>query len=325
MENLYAFVLNSEIKYTKHGKEYLSMEIRCEYGNVRCNIWQVGKKKPVRGQYILILDYEDHRQQYNSITCNDFKYVQKSEVPIEITSPSANFDSIEEAWFNLTSEEHFENLRYRDFVNECLIEFGDSKEIKKMPAATRIHHNYQGGLIIHTSEVLNICKAIANCQNEYDFLNKDVLYAGAILHDMGKNITYYNDEIGEPNKSSEEQTIGHFFYGMHCVQKVADKKGYNDLEINEILHLIASHHGSINYGSIKAPMSVEAVILSSADVISARNGVLYNYLKTHNENNIPENFNCYSINLFYTSGMKKFYEKIKYNNILECEEPENTE
>lgn len=136
------------------------------------------------------------------------------------------------------------------------------------PAAKKYHHNYKGGLLVHTNEVVEICKTISNI---YEDINRDLLISGAILHDIGKIETYdYKTEMIEMNNKGI--FLDHIFIGA-CILK----EKMNSLKISEktkidLIHLILSHHGNVDlgWGSSVNPRIPEAIALHHADDMSAK-------------------------------------------------------
>jgi 3'-5' exoribonuclease len=168
-------------------------------------------------------------------------------------------------------------------------------------------------LLVHTAEVLNLCKAIVEACGRYDFINRDVLYASAILHDIGKVETYMINDIGAAEVLPTEGYIGHIFYGMNLAQTVGQELGTNPEFVNEVIHCIASHHGSIEWGSVKPVQSVEAGILSRIDYISSRNGMVEKSLQENVKSGQPlrDEFRIYGDHYFASMGMKKYITKEK--------------
>jgi 3'-5' exoribonuclease len=136
------------------------------------------------------------------------------------------------------------------------------------PAAKKYHHNYKGGLLVHTNEVVEICKTISTI---YEDINGDLLISGAILHDIGKIETYdYKTERIEMNDKGI--FLDHIFIGA-CILK----EKMNSLNISEktkidLIHLILSHHGNVElgWGSSVNPRIPEAIALHHADDMSAK-------------------------------------------------------
>jgi 3'-5' exoribonuclease len=197
-----------------------------------------------------------------------------------------------------------------EFVRTCLKKHRE--KLVGCPAATQIHHAYPSGLLIHTAEVLQICQSISPCLvPEYDFVDTDVLYGSAILHDIGKMETYQINQIGLAESLYTERAIGHMVYGIHIAMEMAKEMEIDQDFVTEILHCISAHHGKVEYGSINSVQSQEALILSCADLISSRNGMIQGKLKEYVEKKIPlpNTFDIYRDHYFASIGMKNYIEK----------------
>lgn len=142
-------------------------------------------------------------------------------------------------------------------------------EFKTYPAATRNHHDYVSGLIDHVVSMLNLGKSIADL---YPSLNKDLLYAGIILHDVGKVI-----ELSGPvgtQYTVEGNLIGHISIMVNEIARAADELEITGEEVMLLQHLVLSHHGKEEWGSPKKPMLREAEILHYIDNIDAKMNML---------------------------------------------------
>lgn len=133
------------------------------------------------------------------------------------------------------------------------------------PAARQIHHAYRSGLLEH---ILKIMATVVQLAELYG-ARRDLLIAGALLHDIGKlrELTY-DVTI---DYSVEGNLVGHITIGAgmvrDAIREIPDFP--RDLAL-EIEHLILSHHGSLELGSPVVPMTVEAFILAAADELDAR-------------------------------------------------------
>ncbi len=167
------------------------------------------------------------------------------------------------------------------------------------PAATKFHHAYVGGLSYHTLTMLKMVDAMLTV---YDYLNKDLLYAGTILHDISK-IEEMTGVDGEYTK--EGQLLGHLVMASNEIEKAADKLGYADSEEVLLLkHLIVSHHGQLNYGSPKKPQTGEALLLWYIDTIDSK----FTELKTALEDTKPGEFTS---NIAVLDKMRFYKSKLK--------------
>jgi 3'-5' exoribonuclease len=138
-------------------------------------------------------------------------------------------------------------------------------QLRIWPAAQTIHHAYRGGYLEH---VLQIARVAMRLADEYA-ADKDLLVAGAILHDIGKLQELSYD--GTTSYSREGRLMGHITLGAMLVRDVAQAiPDFPPVLLTRIEHMVLSHHGSMELGSPVTPMTVEAFILAAADELDAR-------------------------------------------------------
>jgi 3'-5' exoribonuclease len=148
--------------------------------------------------------------------------------------------------------------------------FTDTKFVTKFmeaPSAMTMHHNYAGGNLEHTVGVLKICKQISD---SYE-VDADLLFCGAILHDIGKTRTYTFDK-SMPTITDEERMISHIIVGDRMVHEKINKKCPEfpeDLKM-QLSHLMLSHHGKNEWGSPVSPETPEAIALHYADLLDSQ-------------------------------------------------------
>lgn len=134
------------------------------------------------------------------------------------------------------------------------------------PAATKNHHNYVGGLAYHSITML---KMALNVREYYPWLDKDLLIAGVLLHDVGK-ITELSDPV-LPEYTVEGNLLGHISIMNSKVDQVAhDLDVQNEECVLLLKHMILSHHGKMEFGSPVLPMIPEAEVLTLLDNLDAR-------------------------------------------------------
>jgi 3'-5' exoribonuclease len=141
------------------------------------------------------------------------------------------------------------------------------------PAAKGMHHVYLGGLLEHSLAVAKLVDAMVPL---YEGLNRDLLVAGALLHDVGKvrEMTY----LRAFDYSDEGKLIGHITIGVEMVQqRISALPGF-PVELGMLLkHMLLSHHGQYEYGSPKRPKTMEATILNYLDDLDSK----INGIRTH--------------------------------------------
>lgn len=207
------------------------------------------------------LDYYDHGK-YN-------KEYLRAEINTYI-------DQIEDPDIKLIVEELLENEDY--FI---------------YPAAKTIHHAHIGGVAEHSLSMLGLSNSFIEAYN----LDRDVLYAGIILHDYGKireleslGLTY----------TVEGNLLGHLMIGYELICKVMFEYEIKESEKTMLLkHMILAHHGRLDYGSPKEPMTIEAYILAQLDEIDAKVNLLQSTLKNTEAGQISGPVNAFERRRFY--------------------------
>ena len=146
------------------------------------------------------------------------------------------------------------------------------------PAAVKVHHEFGSGIIHHSIFMADVADAIAKIYTQVD---RDILVAGALLHDIGKTIEYENPIA--PVQTAEGKLCGHIAIGYAEFRKVVDELDIKS-EVPLLLeHMILSHHGSLEFGSPVMPATREALLLSEIDMLDSRQVILDKALAAVNE------------------------------------------
>jgi 3'-5' exoribonuclease len=136
------------------------------------------------------------------------------------------------------------------------------------PAAMIHHHNYLGGLLDHSVEVLLICERLCEL---FPQLDRDLLLTGALLHDVGKIRTYQYHKV-KIEMSRESVLLDHLYLSADMVRERMESLNFPEELYQQVLHLILSHHGKVSqgWGSSVNPKLPEAMALHHADHLDAR-------------------------------------------------------
>jgi 3'-5' exoribonuclease len=133
------------------------------------------------------------------------------------------------------------------------------------PAARSMHHAYVGGLLEHSLSMAAIAEHLAG---QYDYVNKDLLMAGVLLHDMGKTLEY--DISGTFTRSEDGRLVGHITRAAILIEMAAAQLRFPAAQLRDLTHLIVSHHGTNEWGSPATPRTLEGILLHQIDLLDSR-------------------------------------------------------
>ncbi len=222
---------------------------------------------------------------------------KKQVIDCKVIKPDNFLDYYDHGKFN-TQYLQAEIMKYVEQIEDADIkliveELLENEDYFIYPAAKTIHHAHIGGVAEHSLSMLKISETFIESYN----LDKDVLFAGIILHDYGKvreleslGLTY----------TVEGNLLGHLMIGYELVCNVMSKYEISESEKTMLLkHMIISHHGKLEYGSAKEPMTIEAYILAQLDEIDAKVNLLQNTLSNIEPGTISGPLNTFDRRRFY--------------------------
>ncbi|MCL2398300.1 MAG: HD domain-containing protein [Defluviitaleaceae bacterium] len=258
---------------TKTGKPYFSLKLQDKTAVVDSKVWEINSD---------ISEFEENDvikidgvvQLYNSEPQLKISRIRKSlEGEYDPTEyvPRTEKD-IDQLYSQLLTYIESINQPYiRRLLTGIVIDNEDiSKAITSHSAAKNLHHSYYGGLLEHLIAVTDICDFISK---RYKFIDRDILIAGAILHDIAK--IFELSPMPTNIYTDDGQMLGHIYMGAELISKEAAKiKDFPHTLESMLKHLILSHHGEYEFGSPKLPMTMEAFILHAADNMDAKIKVL---------------------------------------------------
>lgn len=134
-------------------------------------------------------------------------------------------------------------------------------------AAKSVHHNFYGGLLYHT---LRMLRAAIMVSKVYP-VDMELLFAGVALHDIGKLVELDTDSLGVADYSIDGNLFGHTLLGTQIIDDEARENPiYNPEKVKMLKHMLASHHGQLDWGAITLPAIPEAMMLHEIDMIDSR-------------------------------------------------------
>lgn len=148
------------------------------------------------------------------------------------------------------------------------------KDFVKWGGGSSNHHAAMGGLMVHSAGVCEASVSLAEAYNKMygdGFVNIDLIKCGALLHDIGKlKEMELNKATGRSEYTTLSALASHSILGIKMVTEEASRLGLSDSDpVMELIHIIASHHLSVESGALMNPHSIEAYIVAYADGLDA--------------------------------------------------------
>jgi 3'-5' exoribonuclease len=262
-----AACVQKQSRMTRKGrpKPYLCLTLQDRTGEIEARIWdnvedlsrefEAGSIVKIQGD-ISVWDGERQivvtrirRAEAHEITLGDFLPTTKCDVDAMVVALDRWISTVEDG-------------AVRHLLDEIVTAYHD--DLKRSPAAMRMHHAYVGGLLEH---ILSMIGAADSLCGHYERLNRDLLIAGCILHDLGKvfefrvGLTFEHTTCG--------RLVGHIADGVLLIERHAPPD--MDPRTKELLmHLVLSHHGQHDYGAPVLPVTPEAIALHFIDNLDAK-------------------------------------------------------
>lgn len=138
----------------------------------------------------------------------------------------------------------------------------------RFPAALKLHHATRGGLLHHCWTIVQAARGICDT---YPLLDRELVFAGAILHDIGKLFELETGRLGLASAyTAPGQLLGHISIGVSMIREAGQLLGLSDETVLLMSHMLLSHHEKAEFGSPKPPMFPEAEVLSELDLLDSR-------------------------------------------------------
>jgi len=254
----------------KNGKDYLTLSFEDKTGKIDAKCWDYLTKSEVKdfnqGDVVFVTG--------SASLYNGAPQMSVSAIEVAATDafdPSDLFPVSDRDLDEMTMElwELIDSVK-DNFYHTLLTNIFSSERVASMfirhTAAKSVHHGFVGGLPEHTISVARMCE---KCCTHYPMLNHDLLVTGALLHDIGKLREISN--FPEHEYTDEGNLLGHIIIGVQMIsEEIARIEGFPESMKTELLHLIVSHHGELEWGSPKKPALIEAVALSFMDNLDAK-------------------------------------------------------
>lgn len=265
---------DKQLRVNRQGGKYILLKLSDRTGTIAAMMWNADEAtfdRFDRGDYI---HCQGRTQVHNGalqIIVTDIERMDVGEVSAD------DFDRFDAQ----QSEQNLARLKEllatisQPFLNRLVSAYMDDEkfvaDFSQAAAAVSNHHAFPGGLLEHTVSMMELVRLVAP---RYGQLDTDLLMMGAFLHDLGKI-----DELrsgGEISYTDRGQLLGHIVIGIQHLGSKIDQVEQTSGETfplplrHQLEHLIVSHHGLLEYGSPKIPVTLEAVALHHIDNLDAK-------------------------------------------------------
>lgn len=261
------------IKTGSNRKHYLDLTLGDKSGEISAKKWDISDEEVQSldrykiGEVIKIRAKVNEWNQLKQLVVTRIrKPNSEDEIKIEDYIKAAPFPPEEMYEFILTTAMKMSD---KDLKQLCVMNLESNRDkFMYYPAAAKNHHAEKSGLLWHITRMLK--SGMKLCE-VYDFLDRDMVTAGVILHDIEKLTEIKSDEMGvSEGYSFEGQMLGHIVQGVKLLDAQMIELGFSDEKRIMVDHMILAHHYEPEFGSPKRPLFPEAEILHYLDVMDAR-------------------------------------------------------
>lgn len=249
--------------------QYACLQLRDYSATIPARIWENGKQAAEQIKSGAVIKVDGIVSSYNDIPqvqIRCFRLAREGEFDPARLMAYTHRD-MERMWSEIAAaidsiqDPHLAALLAHFFQDQ---EFVD--RFKEAPAAKVVHHAYFAGLMEHCYELLRLGAELLEL---YPEINRDLLIAGILLHDLGKLEEYeceYDVEITDAGR-----LLGHVVLSARMASAaIARIEGFPQQKALEVLHMIVSHHGRYEWGAPRRPKSLEAMALHLLDNLDAQ-------------------------------------------------------
>jgi 3'-5' exoribonuclease len=277
-------VADKHLRLARNGTPFLTLKLVDRTGEINGRIWEraveMDAAVAVKSVVLLRARSEKYREELQ-LQVQEIAPVPRADIDPSDFLPTCPLD-LPELWARL--QRLAAQIRQRPLkrlVNSVLQDTLLMERFRRAPAAKSMHHAYLGGLLEHT---VSVAELVYRISDHYSVLDRDLLLAGAIFHDLGKVDEFVYDLYID--YSDAGRLLGHMVQGLAIIeQKLGTVKGIPADQALLVKHLILSHHGEAEFGAVKLPMTREAFVLHFADDLDAKMNSLTRILEEPRDEN----------------------------------------
>jgi len=266
----YFLVLSRQQRTTQSNKPYLNFMFCDKTGQLEGRAWEPSDPRIVkdieRGDIVKARGCITRFNERLQMKVEQLRRAHAGEFEKSDLMPSTIYN-IDELWARLIGFiDSFTEPDLKRLLTTILNDSQMATALREAPAAKQLHHAWLGGLLEHVVSLLTLADRVAP---HYPLVHRDLLLTGVILHDIGK-VRELSWDIGF-DYTLEGVLLGHISIGASLAERTMDAlPGFPPKLKTLVLHLILSHHGKLEFGSPKLPMTPEALALSFIDDLDAK-------------------------------------------------------
>ena len=263
-------VLTRQQRTTQTNKPYLNLILCDKTGQLEGRIWDPSDPRIARefdrGDVVKVRASVSRYNDRLQMKVEQLRKAFPAEIDKSDLMPATIYD-VEALWAQLLAlVDSFTEPHLKLLLTTLLNDPKIASAYREAPAAKQLHHAWLGGLLEHVVSLLTLADRVAP---HYPLVHRDLLLTGVVLHDIGK-VRELSWEIGF-EYTLDGVLLGHISMGASLAERTMDTlPGFPPKLKTLVLHLILSHHGKLEFGSPKLPMTPEALVLSFVDDLDAK-------------------------------------------------------
>ena len=274
---------------TRNGKPFISLTLADKTGDVEAKVWEDAERLFSIFHQGDVVEVKGNAQSFRGkvqITVSELTpFKGEVDLSIFLEATPGNIAQMMKTLRDVLSS--IRNSHLKALIDLFLADRKFISQFKKAPAAKNFHHSYAGGLLEHT---LSVCQMAIKVADHYTRLDRELLLAGAFLHDIGK-IRELKLQL-QIEYTDAGRLLGHVVLGVAMVdEKLDELKQFPQELAARLKHLILSHHGQYEFGSPKRPKFLEAFALNMIDDLDAKIIGLARFMEKDNREGSWTDFN----------------------------------
>jgi len=266
-------IVDRQLRANRQGNHYMLLQLQDRTGTISGMRWNADERlveKFPKGGFARIQAASQLHNGVLQLIVSNMQNVETSNVNLDDYDAGTRVD-IDSLWKEI--KEYVNRIdcsTLRPLCESLISDDTIASSLKQAPAGIKAHHAYPGGLLEHIVSLMKLSESLAI---HYGDLDRDTIVAGALLHDIGKlEEISFGSELGYTDAG---QLLGHLVQGVQMIDRHVAALTAKGIQIDQskvlkLQHIIVSHHGCLEHGSPKVPMTLEALAFHYLDEMDAK-------------------------------------------------------